>query len=65
MKIDYIFDTNIMRPLHNSSTIYKTHKMRLFIAKIRQRTCHFPYFCYKNALFSAFSKQHLNYAKVS
>jgi predicted HicB family RNase H-like nuclease len=39
--------------------------MRLFIAKIRQRTCHFPHFCYKNALFSAFSKQHLNYAKVS
>ncbi|RLA07148.1 MAG: class II aldolase/adducin family protein [Gammaproteobacteria bacterium] len=39
--------------------------MCLFIAKIRQRTCHFPHFCYKNALFSAFSKQHLNYAKVS
>ncbi|RLA06804.1 MAG: lactam utilization protein LamB [Gammaproteobacteria bacterium] len=39
--------------------------MRLFIAKIRQRTCHFPHFFYKNALFSAFSKQHLNYAKAS
>ncbi|RLA08249.1 MAG: hypothetical protein DRQ51_02990 [Gammaproteobacteria bacterium] len=26
-----------LRPLHNSSTIYKTHKMHLFTAKIRQR----------------------------
>jgi len=62
-----------MRPLHNSSTIYKTNRLHMLIAKIRhherseelQRTCHFPHFCYKNALFSVLSKRHLNYAKVS
>ncbi|RLA08665.1 MAG: hypothetical protein DRQ51_01540 [Gammaproteobacteria bacterium] len=54
-----------MRPLHNSSTIYKTNRLHMLIAKIRQRACHIPHFCYKNALFFAFSKQHLNYAKVS
>ncbi|RLA06125.1 MAG: hypothetical protein DRQ51_10250, partial [Gammaproteobacteria bacterium] len=41
------------------------HKMHLFTAKIRQIASYFPHFCCKNALFSALSKQHLNYAKVS
>jgi len=39
--------------------------MHLFTAKIRQIASYFPHFCCKNALFSALSKQHLNYAKVS
>ncbi|RLA08899.1 MAG: hypothetical protein DRQ51_00665 [Gammaproteobacteria bacterium] len=55
----------IKRPLHNSSTIYNNNKMRLFYQKIRQITGYFPLFLIKYALFSYYSKQHLNYAKVS
>ncbi|RLA07438.1 MAG: hypothetical protein DRQ51_06010 [Gammaproteobacteria bacterium] len=62
-----------MSSLYELIAVYKINKMCLFIAKIYhherseglQRTCHFPYFCYKNALFSAFSKQQLIHAKAS
>ncbi|RLA07247.1 MAG: hypothetical protein DRQ51_06715 [Gammaproteobacteria bacterium] len=54
-----------MRPLNNSSTVYNNNKMHLFYQKTRQIASYFPHFLIKYALFSYYSKPHLNYSKVS
>ncbi|RLA07209.1 MAG: hypothetical protein DRQ51_06770, partial [Gammaproteobacteria bacterium] len=41
------------------------NKMHLFYQKIRPIDCKLPHFLIKYALFSYYSKSHLNYAKVS